>query len=108
MQNLHLSPCSDFRDHLYQAFLDSNGTHTTLAVPGASGTNTVARGINDAGQIVGSYVDSSGISHAFLYSGGTYTTLPAGAATGINDYGQIVGYGDYGGFLATPVPGHKQ
>ena len=92
-----------------QAFLDSNGTHTTLAVPGASGTNTVARGINDAGQIVGSYVDSSGISHAFLYSGGTYTTLPVGAATGINDYGQIVGYGDYGGFLATPaeVPGHK-
>ena len=75
-----------------QGFLDSNGTFTTLTVPGASGTNTVPAGINNAGQIVGYYVDSSGVAHAFLYSGGTYTTLdnpsatPGGTrAVGIND-----------------------
>ncbi len=57
-------------------FLYSNGIYTTLAVPG--GTNILADGINDAGQVVGWYFDSSGIEHGFLYSGGTngtYTTL---------------------------------
>ena len=55
-------------------------------------------GINDAGQIVGFYYDSSVTAHGFLYSGGNYTTLddPSGTkgtiARGINDAGQIVGY----------------
>ncbi len=63
---------------------------------GAKGTE--AYGINDAGQIVGDYADSSGAVHGFLYSGGSYTTLddPSGTngtiAHGINDAGQIVGY----------------
>ena len=53
--------------------------------------------INDAGQIVGDYLDSSGTMHGFLYSAGIYTTLddPLGirtVASGINDAGQIVGY----------------
>jgi len=64
----------------------------------SSGQGTRAQGINDQGQIVGFYVDSSGATHGFLYSGGTYTTLddPLGTggtfAQGINDQGQIVGY----------------
>ncbi len=64
----------------------------------ASGTNgTHAWGINNAGQIVGYYYDSSNAEHGFLYNGGAYTTLngPLGAggtqAYGINDAGQIVG-----------------
>ena len=69
------------------------------------GTNgTGATGINDAGQIVGFYEDSSGAQHGFLYSGGTYTPLnaPSGTkgtqAVGINDSGQIVGaYADSSG-----------
>ena len=54
-------------------------------------------GINDVGQIVGHYSDSSGATHGFLYSGGSYTTLddPSGigstVAYGINDAGGIVG-----------------
>ena len=36
---------------------------------------TFASGINDAGQIVGSFQDANGHRHAFLYSGGTYTTF---------------------------------
>jgi probable HAF family extracellular repeat protein len=63
----------------------------------SSGQGTRAQGINDQGQIVGFYVDSSGATHGFLYSGGAYTTLddPLGTggtfAQGINDQGQIVG-----------------
>ena len=34
-------------------------------------------GINDLGQIVGDYVDSSGVVHGFLYNGVTYTPLNA-------------------------------
>jgi len=37
-------------------------------------TSTVAYGINNSGQIVGSYTNASG-AHGFLLSGGTYTTL---------------------------------
>jgi uncharacterized membrane protein len=71
---------------------------------GQSGVWTQAWGINDLGQIVGSYSDGSppgseGI-HGFLYNAGTYSspldafTLGARYGTGadgINDAGQIVG-----------------
>jgi probable HAF family extracellular repeat protein len=52
-------------------FLLDNGMYTTLDMPGS--TNTVATGINDAGQIVGSYVDANG-QHGFLLDNGSYTS----------------------------------
>jgi len=69
---------------------------STVAYPG--GSNTIVDGINNSGEIVGSYVDQVG-SHGFLYSGGNYSTIdyPGAAAAGltglrgINDSGQIVG-----------------
>ncbi|MDI1264899.1 MAG: Ig-like domain-containing protein [bacterium] len=79
--------------------------------------NNIAGGINDLGEIVGSYnvfVDQYhlGSSHGFLYSGGAYTTIdyPLGnmptTLSGINNSGLIVGYyQDASGthsFLATP------
>ncbi|HUB13573.1 MAG TPA: PEP-CTERM sorting domain-containing protein [Acetobacteraceae bacterium] len=68
----------------------------TLSDPAANGY-MVAQGINDSGQIVGLYRDSSNAQHGFLLSGGTYSTIgPAGAASaqasGINAAGTIVGY----------------
>jgi len=72
-------------------------SYSTLNDPLAA-EGTFPTGINNNGQIVGYYVDSSGIDHGFLYSGGTYTTLndPSGSkgtvAAGINDQGQIVGH----------------
>src|SRR5262249_22040831 len=70
-------------------------------VPGANpGIGTIARGINDGGQIVGSYEGANTSQfHGFLLSGGAYTTLddplagPTGdtEAFGINNAGQIVG-----------------
>jgi uncharacterized membrane protein len=104
-------------------FLYVDATFTTLAdFPGAVG-RTVAFGLNNSGQIVGSYSFQSGGSHGFLYDQGEFTTLDvpfSGAnntgARGINDVGEIVGnYGDLNGqhgflyaagdFTALDMPG---
>jgi probable HAF family extracellular repeat protein len=45
-------------------FVLSDGTYTTINVPGSS--RTIAYGINDLGQIVGLYSDASGQYHGFL------------------------------------------
>lgn len=65
----------------------------TLEVPGA--TRTVASGIDDGGQIVGSYDDSAG-THGFVLREGKFTTIDfPGAvwttALGIGTRGEIVG-----------------
>jgi uncharacterized membrane protein len=79
----------------FSGFLLSQGTYTTLRVPGS--ISTQALGINQAGQIVGNYD-----GHGFLFSGGNYTTLdvPGSKSTnaaGISVSGQIVGnYTDTG------------
>lgn len=69
-------------------------TWITIDVPGA--TWTYALGINQAGDIVGTYV-SEGQQHGFLLRGNTYTTVdPPGAISsqpvGINDSGHISGW----------------
>jgi probable HAF family extracellular repeat protein len=53
-------------------FLDSGGNFTTIDVPGA--TQTCAYGINDLGQIVGLFSDSTG-THGFLASPGDSTAV---------------------------------
>jgi hypothetical protein len=58
---------------------------TTLDVPGAA--STFALGINDAGQIVGSYSDGAR-DHGFLLdTDGSYTTLDAPGAIHTYAYG---------------------
>ena len=87
-------------------------TYTTLDDPSGVMGTTTATGINNAGQIVGTYqtVTSGHQIHGFLYSGGTYTTIDdplatgKSSATGINDAGQVVGFylgndGHFHGFL---------
>jgi uncharacterized membrane protein len=78
------------------AVADALYSFTNIDVPGATGTK--AYGINDSGQIVGTYSGSFPCMYtcSFLYSGGIFTQLiPPGAgiiqAYGINDSGQIVG-----------------
>jgi uncharacterized membrane protein len=87
---------------IYNGFIDTGGTYTTLNDPLGIG-GTYVRGINDKGQVVGYYYDSTITNildathrYSFVYSGGAYTTLsdPLGlhpAAFDINDTGQIVG-----------------
>ena len=56
----------DFTDPrgVVHGFLLDNGNYTTIDVPGSS--LTAAMGINDAGQIVGTYVLPDGTYHGFL------------------------------------------
>ncbi len=70
-------------------------TYTNIQFPGSF--STTPRGINNKGEVVGDYQNSSGV-FGFLLSNGTYTSINCpGAttgtyATGINDDGVIVGY----------------
>lgn len=90
------------------SFLYNNGTYTIINVPGANYDSTVAEGINDMGQIVGHFTDSTG-NHGFLDVNGHFTQIdfPGSSNTGfsgINNAGEIVGgYEDSSpqGFLYT-------
>jgi uncharacterized membrane protein len=85
-----------------QGFLYSNGTFSAFDVPG--GRINDVRGINDSGQIVGTF-DAQFQRHGFIDSNGVFTSIDfpgAGgtSATGINAAGQIVGTRDvFFGFL---------
>jgi probable HAF family extracellular repeat protein len=77
-------------------FVWKKGSFTTFEVPGSAPGTTGAFGINDAGQVAGTYSDTQGNSYGFLRTGGTYQTidLPPGGvtvATGINNDGRVVG-----------------
>jgi|HubBroStandDraft_6_1064221.scaffolds.fasta_scaffold01122_12 YVTN family beta-propeller protein len=66
----------------------------TVDVPGAA--STLVLGINNAGQMVGSYTDASSVTHGFSLTGGVFTTIDFPGATlteavGINNVGEIVG-----------------
>lgn len=95
------------------SFLYSGGAFTRIVDPlaGSNGWTNVT-GINDSGEIVGTYYDGVH-QHGFLYQGGNYTTIngPSGTDTqinGINNLSQIVGTsfdantGVLQGFVATP------
>jgi len=77
-----------------EGFLYKRGKFTD--VPGPTGALvSSAFGINDKGEIVGFYEDSTRIVHGFLLKGKTYTTLDVPGATstfaaGINGKGIIV------------------
>jgi probable HAF family extracellular repeat protein len=74
------------------AILYSGGKLTDLGDFG--GTQSIAYGINDSGQIVGTYTTSQNAEQAFLYSNGQMTPVPGMQdARAINDLGQIVGSG---------------
>jgi probable HAF family extracellular repeat protein len=84
-----------------RGFLLDRGRFTRIDVPGAKATN--AQKINNRGQIVGMYSDTSTVLEdpgvplrGFLYDRGRYIRIdPPGAvssqALGVNDKGQVVG-----------------
>jgi hypothetical protein len=90
-------------------FLYSGGTYTTISALGVlqytgsqsfigNGGGTTAAGINDSGEIVGVWTNSSGNGYGFTYAGGTFTgTNISDSANytvlyGVNDSGLISGY----------------
>ncbi len=80
-------------------------TFTSFNLPGDNG-QTIARGINDAGQIVGACCNALTLPpmDGFLLNGGSYTaiTYPGStvdSANGVNNSGEIVGFYGNGGPL---------
>ena len=82
-----------------------DGRFTRIDDPNAGAVNfqgTTPTGINDAGVIVGTYIDPQDVEHGFVDTGGVFTTVNApGAGTtggfgtfveGINNAGSIIGY----------------
>ena len=75
-----------------------NYSFVDIDYPGGTTTLNDVRGLNDLGQIVGTYT-LGGRQYAFIKNGGTYSTLTgipgaSSIAWGINDNGQVVGYYD--------------
>jgi MYXO-CTERM domain-containing protein len=87
-------------DSIAHAFLYTGGLLKDI---GGFGGDTYATGINAAGSVVGSGMDSMGLFHAFLYSGGAFQDLNSlidpslgwtiQLASDINDKGQIAARG---------------
>ncbi len=80
--------------------------------------DTVARGLNNLGQSVGSFQDGGGVVHGYLRNtNGSFVTIdPPGStltiAAGINDTGTIVGEwqaatGEFHGFVRSPSGTYK-
>jgi hypothetical protein len=102
-------------------FIKFGGTaFIDLAVPGAS--STMALGVNDRDEVVGTYTVGSGdgaVMHGFTWTqAGGFVTVddPHGIGTttinGVNNAGDLVGFyvdaaGNTDGLLATPVKAHK-
>jgi hypothetical protein len=102
-------------------FIDDGGAFTSYNDP--SGSDTMFLGINASDQVVGSYVDGSGLTDGLLFNFGadSFQTIddPLASATaafgvdgttinGINNAGDLVGFYSDGtnvnGFLAAPTP----
>lgn len=86
-----------------RSFEYTDGLFATITFPGAA--RTTATGINDSGEIVGSFIDSQGAAHGFVDINGVFTVLDFPGAvdtqlTGVNNLGEIVG-------TYTPVPEHR-
>ena len=105
-------------------FLDNAGHFTSFNDPSGNGTDTMFLGLNNLDEIVGSYVDSNGVTNGLLFEMNENWWLtvddPYGSANaefgvtgttvnGINDQGYMVGFYSNGitgvkGFLAAPEP----
>jgi probable HAF family extracellular repeat protein len=90
-------------------FVYDGSVFVTLDVPPSWGPATQLYGINDRGQIVGSYNGEDLMVHGFVYENGDFTSLDVPGASrtdalGINNHGEIVGRweagaGGFHGFL---------
>jgi hypothetical protein len=71
--------------------------YAAINYPGGNAQSTTASGINNSNVIVGSYSDSSGMTHGFEYANGKYSTVDFPGATGtaalgVSDTGDVVGW----------------
>jgi hypothetical protein len=84
--------CTSTKTGLNIGFVYSGGKFTAINFPKSNGTE--AMGINDNGDVVGLYVDSTNVQHGFVKKGTKYTSIDVKGDTkaeawGINNAGQI-------------------
>ena len=84
--------CTNAKTTLFEGFVYANGKFTAINFPKSNGTQ--ALGINDKGEVVGLYLDSSSAQHGFVKKGAKYTSIDVTGDTtveawGINNSGQI-------------------
>ena len=113
----------DYNGGSHAFYLPHQGSLVDIGVTGGF-SSSMALGLNNQGQVVGTLSSSGGSGHAFFWdqSAGLFdlnTLLSASdsaswvltSATGINDRDQIAGQGyingQLHGFLLTPVPGSE-
>ena len=56
----------DFAEVVAQGFVGTTSAHEVLDVPGA--TSTYVEGSDNAGDLVGNYIDDAGVAHGFIAS----------------------------------------
>jgi len=99
--------CTSTKTSLSIGFVYSAGKFTAINFPKSNGTQAI--GINDAGDVVGDYLDSASVQHAFVKKGAKYTSIDVTGDTipygwDINNSGQILMFaidsaGDYQSFV---------
>ena len=85
--------CTSTKTNLFTGFVYSGGKFTAINFPKSKGTQAI--GINDAGDVVGAYLDSASVQHGFVKKGTKYTTIDVKGDTltyawDINNSGQMV------------------
>jgi probable HAF family extracellular repeat protein len=91
---------TDLKNGVSEGFIKQGRKYTTIDDPLGVGSSAVY-GMNDHGEIVGTYQDNSGNFYGFIDQGGKFTTIADPSAdlakylgtfvTGVNDSGEIVG-----------------
>jgi hypothetical protein len=84
--------CTSTKTGLFQGFVYSAGKFTAVNFPKSNGTQAI--GINDNGDVVGLYLDSTNTQHGFVKKGNKYTKIDVKGDTttevwGINNSGQM-------------------
>jgi len=90
---------SDWKNGVSQGFIKQGRKYTTIDDP--LGASSAVYGMNDHGEIVGTYTDSNGDRYGFIDQGGRFTTIEdpyadnakglGTAVFGVTDSGEIVG-----------------
>jgi hypothetical protein len=87
--------CISAKTGLDLGLVYAKGKFTSVNFPKSTGTQ--ATGINDTGEVVGLYLDSTSVQHGFVKKGSKYTSIDvkgetAADAYGINNAGDIAVY----------------
>src|SRR3954470_19168187 len=93
-------------DGSFHGFIYDHGSFTILDVPFPGALHTEAYGINNRGEVVGTYSTAT-TYYGFIWRSGVFTRFDVPSAvcctalSGVNDSGEIIGwYADVNGFRA--------